>query len=595
MDQVQEIKNKLNIVDIAREYIPQMKQAGTNWKALCPFHTEKTSSFIISQDKQIWHCFGCGEGGDIFEFVKRIENVDFSESLRILAKKAGVTLKKQDPKLLDLKSRLLDLQQEAAKFFVAHLWQTTAGKQTLIYLQERGLTEDTIKQWHLGYAPDGFDKLSLHLKKAGYAEHEIKQSGLVVVKERGDYFDRFHQRLMFPLHDVHGQIVGFTGRLLVAKKDQGKYVNSPQTVLYNKSLLLYGLASGKDKIKSAGQVVLVEGQMDVLQAHQAGFTNVVASSGTALTVEQLDILKRFAQEIIFAFDADSAGEKAILRSTDLALKSGWKCLVLILPPGEDPDSFIKKDPQNWMEAIAKASEVMEYFFNHYAARYDLATLDGKKQTAKALLALIAKLPDPIERDFYLQKLASFVNIAETALRESLPRSVNGTTDDRHLEISMRELTTWQKISQRYLAWLLVRSDWWQNGIESILPEMLTSRDEIELYSQFIVYYTNNTSDWSEKSLAEQQLDQTLTLSAPQGGLLKALRILSDDLRTLDSGREAENDWEQLLHNLQKIFNRQHLQELQRKLNISEQQGNIDLSKQLSTEINQLFARMTKLQ
>lgn len=595
MDQVQEIKNRLNIVDVAREYIPQMKQLGTNWKALCPFHTEKTPSFMISEDKQIWHCFGCGEGGDVFEFVKRIENVDFSESLRMLAQKAGVVLQKQDPKLLDLKSRLLDMHQEATKFYMAHLWQTTAGKQVLLYLENRGLNEETIKKWRLGYAPQGFDKLSGHLKKAGFAEHEIKQSGLVVVKERGDYFDRFHERLMFPLTDTHGQIVGFTGRLLVDKKDQGKYVNSPQTILYNKSYILYGLANGKDEIKSQGKVVLVEGQMDVLQAQQAGFTNVVASSGTALTSEQLDILKRFAREIIFAFDADGAGEKAILRSTDLALKSGWKCLVLLLPPGEDPDSFIKKEPTGWQHAVSNAQEVMEYFFDHYVATYKLDTLDGKKQIAKALLVLIAKLPDPIDRDFYIQKLSGVVNIAETALRESLPHTSAGVADERQLEVSIRELSTWQKMSQRYLAWLLVRPQWWQIGIDSILPEMLIGRDEIELYSQYIVYYTNNTSDWSIVSLQEQRFDEVMSLSETATSLLKALRILSEDLQNLDVEKDALYDWEQLLKNLQKLYYRQHLQSLQQKLKESETQGNAEISKQLSTEINQVFSRMTKLQ
>ncbi len=594
MDQIQEIKNKLNIVEVVKEYLPQLKQSGSNWKGLCPFHNEKTPSFMVSEDKQFWHCFGCNEGGDVYEFIKKIENVDFPESLRMLAQKAGVVLKKQDPKLLDLKARLLDLQQEAAKFFVAHLWQTKTGGQALDYLRQRGLQDETVQAWKIGWAPDSFDKLRLHLLAKGYSEYEIKQSGLVFVKDRGDFYDRFRSRIMFPLFDGHGQIIAFTGRLIFPVKDQGKYVNSPETPLYNKSQVLYGLFQGKEDIKSLGRVVLVEGQMDVLTCHQAGFTNVVATSGTALTVEQLSLLKRYAAEIVFAFDADNAGVKAILRSTELALKSGWHIYVLILPLGEDPDSFVQKNPGQWKKMVVGAPEFMEYFFSYYSQNNNLDTLAGKKKIAQDLLSLIAKLPDPIERDFYLQKLANLVNISESALRDSLPNQ-KSTDQTNNQTIAWREISQQQRMSQRYLAWLLSRANWWVNGVEVILPEMLQGKDEVDLYSQLIVYYTNNTSHWSQDFLLATDFHKVSNLSPAQIKILQAIQLLADDLKNFSSEADAVRDWEQVLKNLQRNFYREKLQSLKHKIVTAEKSNDQDGLEKLTQEVNQILMRLAKLQ
>lgn len=593
-DQVQEIKNKLNIVEVVKEYLPQLKQAGSNWKGLCPFHNEKTPSFMVSEDKQFWHCFGCGEGGDIFEFIKKIENVEFPESLRILAQKAGVVLQKQDPKLLDLRARLVDIHQAAAKFFMAHLWQTKGGSEALAYLRQRGLQDDTIQEWKIGWAPDSFDKLKSHLQERGFSEHEIKKSGLVFIKEHGDFYDRFHGRIMFPLFDVHGQIIAFTGRLLKEAKNQGKYVNSPETPLYAKSQVLYGLYQGKEEIKSSGRVVLVEGQMDVLTCQQAGFLNVVASSGTALTTEQLSLLKRYAAEIVFAFDADNAGAKAILRSTELALKTGWRMHVLVLPPGEDPDSFVKKNPEQWPKMILGAAEFMEYFFAYYTKANDVSTLVGKKQITKDLLSLIAKLSDPIEKDFYLQKLSNLVNISENALRESLPK-INQVSASKEMENSWQEMSNHQRVSQRYLGWLLARADWWGVGLEQILPEMLSGKDEQELYSQLIVYYTNNASQWSQEFLQSTNFEKVLNLSTTQVKVFNILQLLVADFKTIPSEADALHDWEQLLKNLQKNFYREQLQELKQQTIAAEKIKDEEALQKISTATNQVLSRLAKLQ
>lgn len=595
MDQVEEIKNKLDIVELVREYLPHMKQSGSNWKALCPFHNEKTPSFMVSKEKQIYHCFGCSEGGDVFEFVKKIENVDFPEALRILAQKTGVVLKRQDPKLVDLKAKLIDLHQAAAKFFMAHLWQTDSGKVALEYLKGRGLTDATIKEWKLGFAPDSFESLSKHLKEKGLADNEIKQSGLVGINSQGKSYDRFRQRVMFPLFDNHGQVIGFTGRLLKDKEGQGKYVNSPQTPIYNKSYVLYGLSQAKDEIKTSGRAVLVEGQMDVLSAHQAGFSNVIASSGTALTEGQLDLIKRYTNEVIFAFDADQAGDKAIARSTDLALRYGFRIRVLIIPPGDDPDSLIKKDAAVWRKLVAEAPELMQYFLQKVVADYDINSLDGKKNAADILLKLISKLNSPIDQDFYIKKLSEILSISEPALRESLNSftagslSVSDKVDKKRSEIDSR-----QRMGQRLLAWLLVREDLWPRMIEIILPEMMLGKAEQELYSQLIVYYTKNNSDWGKQYLEFGTLSSQLDGELPLQELIKTLSVLAEDLRSQVEEKDVENDWQLLMMYLQKNYFHKRIQGLQNELKVAEQQKNSSQVENITAEINQLISNLTKL-
>lgn len=595
MDQVEEIKNRLDIVEVVREYLPQMKQSGSNWKVLCPFHNEKTPSFMVSKDKQIYHCFGCGEGGDVFEFIKKIENVDFPEALRILAQKTGVVLKRQDPKLLDLKARLIDLHQAATKFFMAHLWQTDSGKAALEYLRGRGLKDGTIKDWKIGWAPDSYEALFNHLQKKGFSEYEIKQSGLVGLNDKGKIYDRFRERIMFPLFDNHGQVIGFTGRLLEEKSGQGKYINSPQTPIYNKSYVLYGLYQAKDAIKNIGQAVLVEGQMDVVTAHQSGFSNVIASSGTALTSAQLDLLKRYTNEIVMAFDSDQAGEKAIVRSTELALRLAFDIKVLLLPAGDDPDSLIKQRPAIWQDLISRAPDLIQYFFDKVARDYNMDNLSGKKQAAQVILNLISKLPNPIDRDFYVKKLSDSLAISESALREnlSLYSAVSKGPEEQSF-LNKAEISHWQRMSQRLLAWLLGREDFWPRMVDKILPEMLDGPEERELYSKLIVYYTENKSVWEKELLAVGKLLSVLELTTSEERLLKNLSLLADDLQQLNHDKDIDNDWQLLMKNIQKNFFHQRISKLQKQLKTAETTRAGTQTEDLTAEINQLISNLAKL-
>ena len=594
MDQIQEIKSRLDIVEVVREYLPNLKQSGSNWKALCPFHSEKTPSFMVSSEKQIWHCFGCGEGGDVFEFVKKIENVEFGEALRILADKAGVVLKKQDPKLIDKRSRLLELMVVATKFFQAHLWQTNNGAQALEYLRNRGLKDDTLKEWKLGYAPVKPELLIDFLQKQGYTHLEMEEAGLIIDKGRGNFFNRFTDRVMFPLFNEKGQVVGFTGRLLKDKEGQGKYVNSPQTILYNKSYVLYGLFQAKDSLKQKHEAVVVEGQMDVLTAHQAGFRNTVASSGTALTEFQLDLLKRYADKIIFAFDADQAGRQAVEKATDLALRKGFEIKVAVLPSGRDPDDFIRSSPEQWLSLIAEAPAVMDYFFTIETTDINIDDIKAKKQAAYKLVKIIKKMPDPIDQDFYIKKLSEKLNIDEAVVRGMVASGTDLPSKAQSNAPHKTSLPVRQQTSRRFLAWLIGRYDFWQEAINEILPEMLEADLERELYNHLVVYYNNNHSVWGPEIISTDRLEQIFSNKPTLSNLFAALSLLAQDLTANITDPYSRDDFRLLERNLKDGFYRKKLSLLKQELAQAEQAGRSDEVERLTAAISQVLSQLSQI-
>jgi len=488
--QVDEIKARIDIVDLVSEYI-RLKQAGTNWRALCPFHNEKTPSFMVSRDKQIWHCFGCSEGGDIFSFIQKMEGLEFPEALRLLAQKAGVKLVSQDPKLASQRNRLLDVCQLAARFWHQVLLESAQAESVRTYLKnQRQINQTTIEDFKLGYAADSWDTLIKFLKNKGFSDQEIFLAGLSVKKERAnDFYDRFRGRLMFPINDLHASPIGFSGRTLKAEEKAGKYINTPQTLIYNKSLVVFNLDKAKEFIKKDNLAVAVEGQMDVLAAWQAGTKNVIATSGTALTLDQLQILKRYTDSLAIAFDADLAGQSAAKRGIDLALGRELNVKVIVLPQGKDPDECIKNNPGDWLAAVKQAKSIMEYYFSQTLGRVNLNQVEGKKEAAKILLPVIAKIGNKIEQAHWLQKLAELLQVSESVLRESLPTQKSPKAADQFSPAAPPAKTRDLMMAERILAIALKYPSNISYLINNLLPEVIIDGQLQNLYKQLIIYYT----------------------------------------------------------------------------------------------------------
>jgi len=391
----EDIKDRLDLVEFIKSYI-DVKPSGKNFKAICPFHNEKTPSFMISPDRQIWHCFGCGEGGDIFKFLMRYENIEFYEALRILAERAGVELKSVSPEDQRQFGILYDLNSRAAEFFEEALKNSKKAKE---YVAKRGLKEETISDFVIGFAPASVDELTVSLINDGFAVADIVRAGLTIKTEKGRYVDRFRGRIMFPIHNHFGKVVGFSGRILpeFEKEDVGKYINSPDTPIFNKSKLLYGFWQSKKEIRDQDSALLVEGQMDFLMAWQNGIRNVFATSGTALTSDHLRTLRRITGNLIMAFDSDSAGQMAAERSIDLAGASDFSVKIMSLGKYKDPAEAVVKDPEFLKKAIENAKSGMEYYFERYLTEDALSDIRNKKLAVRTLLSKIKSLWSPIEK------------------------------------------------------------------------------------------------------------------------------------------------------------------------------------------------------
>src|SRR5208283_1971293 len=379
MSTVDEVKQKLDIVEVIGQYV-KLTKARRNFKAVCPFHNEKTASFYVFPERQSWHCFGaCATGGDVFTFVMKKEGVEFGEALRMLADKAGVTLpsKIEAGPRKDEKDKLFEVNEAAVQYYHNRLVNSSAGEYAKNYLLGRGLTVKTIGDFQLGISPDGWEKLLTYLKEKNFSENEMLDAGLIVKNEDGRIRDRFHNRLMFPIRDARGRTIAFSGREMDGS--QPKYMNSPQTAVFDKSGTIYGLDMAAAAIRSKDMAVIVEGYMDVIMAHQYGFNNVVASMGTAITEKHINLLKKLTKNIALALDPDAAGEEAMTHSIDYENTLDVEIEVVILPSGEDPDEVIKANPKSWEMAVEKASPLAEYMVNFTASKFDLSKTTEKSK------------------------------------------------------------------------------------------------------------------------------------------------------------------------------------------------------------------------
>jgi DNA primase len=561
MNETEEIKQRLDIAELIGRYVP-LKPAGRNLKGVCPFHSEKTPSFMVSPEKGIWHCFGCHEGGDVFSFYQRIEGVEFPEALEELAKRAGVTLEKRqsNTKSVQLEDKLLLAHKYATDFFEKSL-ESSSGKKAQDYLADRKVNEGSIKRFGLGFSPDSsWDPLTLFLKTKGFSESELIESGLSLKGNRGLY-DRFRGRLIFPISDHRDRVVGFAGRVLPGDDRAAKYLNSPESPIYHKGDVLYGFTQARDAIRDAGEAILVEGNLDVILSSQAGAANVVAASGTALTAMQLKRLSRIAGTIKLAFDPDTAGEKALERVALLPRSTNLNLYVIPLPPGLDPADVATRDAEDWHKRAKDAVYLYDFLLEQVLGRYNLSFAPDKRRAAAELTPYLSGISDRVEQTHYLKLLAERLGVREEDIRKAASGKP-ARTEDINTYIDQAIEVTRQDPLEAYIIGLLLNNSMESGFIfRNLEPDALRDRDLRLLYTELTEQY--NSSAPTHAGLFR------LKELTPELRKMADLLSLSEDYQETD---EAVADPKQEIKNTVNRLRERYLKVLQLKLSEASDQA-----------------------
>ena len=535
---IEEIKSKLDIVEVISSYIKLIK-AGVNYKALCPFHGEKTPSLFVSPSRQIWHCFGCSEGHSVFDFVMKIEGVEFGDALRILAHKAGVELKPIKPELRTKRQRFYEICELAAKFYEKQLEKSSKGKEVKEYLLKRGINEESIKKWRLGWAPDAWRGLAGFLSSQNYSLEETQKAGLSIKGEKGSY-DRFRSRIMFPVFDLNSQVIGFGGRVLKKEKELAKYMNTPNTLLYDKGKILYGLNKSKIEIRKNDFCILVEGYIDVILAHQEGKANVVATAGTALTPFQLAILKRYSSNLRLAFDMDFAGDVATKRGIDLARARGFNIKVVKMPEGKDPADIISKDAKEFGKLVNNAVSILDFHFQNAFSQFDKKTAEGKRKISNILLPVIKGVLNKIEQASWVQELATQLNVKEKDIEIELKKVKIEEASNSGLEVNnfQKQVTkkTKKQILEERLLTLLLKA-----------PQCLSSIDKkiVPYFSSQTQEIINNFENLDKISTEFSNIISTLSLRAEveqieEEEILPELEFCLKEIKTVELKKKLDD-------------------------------------------------------
>jgi len=496
MGVIDEVKQRTDIVEVISQYV-SLTKAGRTFRGLCPFHSEKHPSFFVYPEQQSWHCFGaCNTGGDVFSFIMKEEDIDFGDALRRLAQKAGVTISSKPELKTEGKERLYQVNQAAAQYFHNLLLNSAIGEKARSYVASRGFSSKTITDFQLGFSPNNWEALKQYLLERGHDESELLEAGLIVGTEDGKTHDRFRNRLMFPILDAKGHPTGFGARVL--DDSLPKYLNSPQTPIFDKSSSLYGINLATPAIRQQDLAVIVEGYMDVITAHQNGFSNVVAAMGTAVTEKQVDALKKLTKNMTLALDADTAGEEAMLRCVGYENNLDAEVKVIILPSGRDPDDTIREDAQAWQDLMKEALPVIDYTSNMVTAKLDLTTARDKSLVVDKLLPIIAEIKNDTRRDHYLHKLAELTGTLYRNLESALSRI---KPDRRVKEPRQKTVTSAthpllsSPVEEHYLALLLQHREL-KDRAESLHPEYFENSENREI---FIAWQkTNDLSSLREK-------------------------------------------------------------------------------------------------
>ena len=547
---VEQIKSRLNVVEVVQSYI-KLQKAGANYKAPCPFHSEKSPSFFVSPERESWHCFGCNRGGDIFSFVMEIEGLEFPEALRILADRAGVELKVENPEYRSEKNQLLKLIQTAKKFYQMGLKK---NQKVIDYLKDRSLTGESARDFEIGFVSgppqDGWSNLCDHLKLKGFSETEIEKAGLAIKSK--SYYDRFRNRIIFPLNNSSGQTVGFSGRIFGEEDETsgGKYINTPQTFLYDKSKILYGFDKAKTEIRKKDICILVEGQMDVIMSHQAGFVNTVAVSGTALTIDHLKMIKRLTNNLIFAFDKDEAGFQASKRSIDMALAEGFEIKAAVIPAGKDPADTIKENPKEWENAISGAKNFIEFYLETFKEKFS-DSRELKKEIEKNVLPYVFFINSEIDKAHWVGEISKIIGIGEEPIWEQLKKmKSSGLEKNIHQKIGRDNITIRNVFSDTRISLLRRRLRgfliWQKNSkdeefkkeikdvAEKFDFELKVEKGDSEtnhLVFESELFYNNSTD--LKKEL------KSLSFEYEKEGLKERLELLTTDIRRAENQKNSE--------------------------------------------------------
>jgi len=555
MSVVDEVKQRLDIADVVSDYVA-LKKSGRNFRALCPFHTEKTPSFFVFPERQSWHCFGsCSTGGDIFSFVMKKEGIDFGQALRLLAERAGVTLVAKEKERTEERQfeRLYQANEAAAQYYHHLLLNAKAAEIARSHLEKRGISQEAIDSFQLGFSLDSWDALGQHLLSRGYKEEELVAAGLVREKEGGKGYDLFRNRLMFPIRNEQGRVIGFGARAL--DDSTPKYINSPQTAIFDKSGTLYGIDLARGAIREQGLAIIVEGYMDVIVAHQYGMANVVASMGTSLTQKQVGLIKRLTPNLALALDADAAGDAATLRGLEIArqafsartdvkdrtwmrgpssLKGNLK--VILMPQGKDPDEVIRESVESWRSLVEGASPLMDYLFKAVTSKLDLSKEEDRAAAAEQLLPLISEIDDGVERELYLRKLAALVGVDEKTLAGKAARLRPTEREKQRGAVALTPAQPLRHHLEEYcLCLLLQHPELKEEGME-LLPEYFEGTESREL---FLAWRSRSDVDMLRHSLdvnLHHHLDSLLNRALPPASAKELETALVDCRRRLEEQR-----------------------------------------------------------
>lgn len=570
IDQVQE---RTDIVEVISRYV-QLKKAGRNYKAPCPFHHEKTPSFIVSQDKQIYHCFGCGAGGNVFSFLMKHENMQFPEVIEMLAEKAGIVLPRdcmRGGQASELDNRLFAINEQACQFFQTNLANDTPARE---YLASRGVAEATVKKFRLGCAQDAWDSLIRYFKTKGTGADILEKAGLAVSNEKGGHYDRFRNRIIFPIMDLRERTLGFGAR--VTDSSLPKYINSPETPIYSKGRNLYGLNFSKEAIKKKNHALIVEGYLDFLVPYQAGIQNILATLGTALTVDQVKLLKRFAKTVVIVYDPDEAGQSASLRGLDLFISEDVNVYIAELPSGFDPDSYIRKfGADEFLKLVKSSKNLFDYKFDALSKRFNIDSTHGKAGLVGEMLPTIAKISNAVFKSEMVKKLAQKLSVDEDAVKTELEK-VKGSSPERRFTAAPAEVKKDLRKAETVVVALLLEGGPYVDRVLHVLTldefKNSTVRDIVGAISAL------------HKENKEINPAKLMNLFGSNG---EAVALISESVSILDILADRDKALEDCIARIKEDNTKERLTMIQEAIRIAHSQKDEDRVHRLVTEYNNL--------